>query len=159
MLSRRTRSRLDFLVSVAALAFQVLLWRKATGIERRYRSGELESLDLDDRLEDADGVDRETVWIAMTETVRDDGRVAIRPGWVAVGLVRAVVTRRLVDHDVVGVRRSWRRRATFSAANALVWAPLEFGDSSRAFSMGLGMSTGAAWYRLRYGVLGELPGE
>ena len=63
------------------------------------------------------------------------------------------------DRDVAGIRTSRRRRYLVSVVRLLVGRRLLSRDEADRYSRGVGGLLGAAAYRLRYGLLGPLPGD
>ncbi|WP_238532959.1 hypothetical protein [Halalkalicoccus jeotgali] len=80
----------------------------------------------------------------------------IKPRWIAVGATESIVWTLLFDHDVGGIRRSYRRRV---AAIVLLYPYYRLRyRRDTTWSIGVGRSVGTIVYRLKYGLLEDPPG-
>ncbi|MFC5969893.1 hypothetical protein ACFPYI_00980 [Halomarina salina] len=101
--------------------------------------------------------------LAATERFRrwlpEDERPPRSPRWLAIGAITGIGYCWLNDTDRGGIRTNRRR----GIAVSLLFAAVRFGlfrdrpDARSEFSTG--RSVGTVLYRLRYGVLGALPGS
>jgi len=159
MISRRTRAIFDFFGNLAVVGLILLFRRESARIERLRRDGSVDDLEVPESCavddQEIDATALQTAFAA--ELIEEVDLPTVRTDWLVVGVVSAVVYRILYDRDIWGIRRSRVRRWALIVGVWIAQLRLSLDDRELSHSFGVGSSVGAVCYRVKYGLLDDLP--
>ncbi|ADD07596.1 uncharacterized protein Nmag_4071 (plasmid) [Natrialba magadii ATCC 43099] len=159
MVSRRTHAIFDFFGNLAVVGLILLFRRESARIEQLRHDGSLDEIRVPESCaideQEIDAAELQTTFAA--EVIEEVDIPTVRTGWFFVGIASAVVYRMLYDRDIGGIRRSRVRRWALILGMWVGQLLLSLDDRETSHSLGVGSSVGAVCYRVKYGLLDDLP--